>query len=299
VAQSAWRAFGMILLGGLTAACGPASDPLASLSARLPDAVGEWRAAGEDGRYDATTIFDYLDGHAEVYLAYGMKGCLARRYVRPQGPPDLVLDLFRMASPEDAYGVFTWDQDGDAVAVGQGGWLRPGWLSAWKGDCFISVTADGDPSGLESTMVELGRAAAAAVEAEGQPPAVVTALPRAGLAERSVRYLHSAQALALQLGARPGEGPPLPSRSGVALARYRRDGGEARLLLLRCTGQEEAERTEVAVERWLQTTRGEEQGGQARSPAWSGVKHRGPRLAVVVAASSPELGAALIEEALQ
>ena len=38
----------------------------------IPGSINEWQAEGKPYTYNQKTVFDYLDGGAEVYLAYGM-----------------------------------------------------------------------------------------------------------------------------------------------------------------------------------------------------------------------------------
>jgi len=83
---------------------------LESFGEALPEKVMDWTKSGEDQIYDDRTIFDYIDGAAEVYRAYGMKRCFSRRYSGPEGSA-MILDIFEMASPQDAFGVFTHDLD--------------------------------------------------------------------------------------------------------------------------------------------------------------------------------------------
>ena len=64
----------------------------------LPVEVEGWRATGEREVWDTETIFSYIDGHAEVYLAYGMKRCISQRYSGPEGEPEIVVDLFEVGS---------------------------------------------------------------------------------------------------------------------------------------------------------------------------------------------------------
>jgi len=108
----------------------------------LPDEASGWKAVAPDDHYDPRTIFQYIDGHGEVYLAYGMAACHARRYVGPEGEGAAVVDMFEMASPADAFGVFTHSREGNSVAVGQGASFGFGTLSFWKGRHFVSVSAE-------------------------------------------------------------------------------------------------------------------------------------------------------------
>ncbi len=224
----------ILVCGGLMACLqgGPRQDGLELVPASLPGEVAGWHAADDDEVYDQESIFSYIDGQAEVYLAYGMTRCLARRYAGPEGEPDIVVDLFELGSAADAYGVFTHDRDGEEVDVGQGALLRPGWLSFWKGPFFGSIYAEGESEASAAAVVALARAAAEAIPSEGQVPGLVGLLPRDGLDERSVRYLHRWEILntALYVGGDNVFG--LSDETDAALGVYHRGKGDAWLLLV-------------------------------------------------------------------
>ena len=161
----------------------------------IPTDVAGWRSVDQGQIYDTESIYSYIDGHAEVYMAYGMVRCLSRRYSGPEGEPDIVLDLFEQASASDAFGVFTHDRDGEEVDIGQGGLFRHGWLSFWKGHWFGSVYAEGESVASKEAVLALGRAAADAMTDVGEVPLLVAELPTDGLDPRSVRFLHTQEIL--------------------------------------------------------------------------------------------------------
>ena len=265
----------------MTVSCGspPGEDGREDSQAALPVEVAGWRAVDAGEVYDAESIFGYIDGHAEVYLAYGMQRCLARRYAGPEGEADIVIDLFELSSPEDAYGVFTHDRDGEEVQVGQGALLRPGWLSFWKGRWFGSVYAEGESERSHAAVLALGRAAAAAIHEEGQPPSLVGDLPVDGLERRSVRFLHTHEILnsALYIGFENVFG--LGVGTDAALGRYQRNGGEIWLVLVDYPGEEAARKAELS----------------AKGAGFASLR-RGARLAAVLATDSPELAEMLLGE---
>ena len=120
-----------------------AANTLENLQQRLPKHVNGWTAEQTDRVYDEKTIFSYINGGAEVYKAYNLQRCLSRRYTILNGPA-IVLDIFDMRTPQDAFGVFTHDTDGEVVNVGQDARLRSGWLSFWKHRFFVSIYVDED-----------------------------------------------------------------------------------------------------------------------------------------------------------
>jgi hypothetical protein len=227
-------AISLVLVGHLMSCSAepPRVDELELVAAALPSEVAGWQATSDDEIYDTETIFQYIDGHAEVYLAYGMSRCLARRYSGPSGEPDIVLDLFELESPADAYGVFTHNRDGDDVDVGQGALLRTGWLSFWKGRWFGSVYSEGESGPAYDAVIAVARVAADAIAEEGEVPALVSELPVDGLDERSVRFLHTQEILnsVVYLGFENvlRFGPEIDA----VLGRYQRKDGKAWLLLV-------------------------------------------------------------------
>jgi hypothetical protein len=262
----------------------------------LPGQAGAWRAVDEGVGYDAGTIFQYIDGHAEVYLAYGMKTCRARRYVGPEGEGDLLLDLFEMTSPADAYGVFTHDQDGEAVLIGQGALFRYGWLSFWKGRYFVSITAQPDGERARAAALELGRAVAAALAEEGEPPVLVSRLPSQGLVPRSVRYLRHPQVLNAHLFLGDGNPLRLGPQGRLALGRYQRGDQTALLLVAEYADSADAAAAEQALaDRFTQS------GGPGRAGnGWSAVARMpwgAHAVGLVVEAGSREGAEALLAEA--
>jgi hypothetical protein len=291
-----WSALLPLLL--LLAACsGRAAAPgIAGLRAQLPEEARGWRAVDHGELYDHESIYSYIDGHAEVYLAYGMTGCLARRYAGPSGEAGITLDVFEMASPADAYGIASYDRDGEPVDIGHDGRFRYGWLSFWKGPFFVSVTAESESAAARDAVLELGRAVAARITVDGAPPPLVGELPPNGLDANSVRFLYSQQILDTHLWLGEGEVLGLAPDTPTVLARYLRDGWSAHLLVADYPDEGRAVRAAVATAGRLLA--GPPGGGPAigQDGRWHAVQRHGARLVVVIGAANEELAAALLAE---
>ena len=246
----------------------------------MPDETAGWRATGEDAVFDTETIFSYIDGHAEVYLAYGMKRCIARRYTGPDGEPDIIVDLYELASDADAFGVFTHDRDGEKVDVGQDGLYRHGWLSFWQGRWFGSIYAEGESESSKAAVLALGKASAAAIGEVGKEPALVADLPADGLDPRSVKYLHAQEILngVVYLGFDNQFllGPDV----NAAIGRYDLTGGGAWLLLIDYPDEAIAEQAE----------------NQALESSLA-VRRRGARVVAVLSPEPAEVADVLMETA--
>jgi len=266
------------------------------IEVNLPSSVEGWQRAPTGRHYDAESIFSYIDGHAEVYLAYGMRGCNAERYTGPDGQPDLILDIFEMASPADAFGVFTHDTEGEAVGIGRDSRYRYGWLSFWQGPYFVSIVAEGETEIAEQATFELGRQVAAVLPSEGAVPSILEALPAAGLELHSVRYLHHPQILNTHLPLDPENLLDLGMDTEAVLGTYRRDSEGAYLLIVDYPDENRAIGVENRVLEELGTASAEG-GVSTDAETFSGCQREGNRLAVVLETPSEDWVRSLLQAA--
>lgn len=279
-------------------AVSPPPVSAASVGAVLPGAVAGLRAiVEEDAVYTPETIYSYIDGGAEVYLAYGMRACFARRYAGEAG--DVLVDVFELPSSADAFGTFTLDRDGDAAQVGQGALLRPGWLSLWKGRFFVSVTATFGGPAAQEVVLAVGAAAASAIPEEGELPELLGALPEAGRVPRSVRWVRHPVVLAAHLFLAPGDPLSLAAGGEAAIADFARGEATARVVLVEYP---DAAAATAALDRARRIVLPDDVDAEMVSDAsgvWTALGGSERSLALVIGATSRDIAEQLLAEALK
>lgn len=207
----------------------------------LPVEVGGWKWDGKESTYNSRTVFDYINGAAELYLAYGFQGLKVRRFAKPGSPP-INLEIYEMASPEDAYGVFSFEYQDEPAGIGQGSEFGGGLLRFWKGKYFASVYAEGEGEGVEAAILGIGRAAAQAIPAAGSEPKLIQLLPgkELGLVDKSTRYLKSHVLLNQRFFISHQNLLNLSRKTEAVLAVYSRSGQRSQLLLIQYADADEA-----------------------------------------------------------
>ena len=85
----------------------------------LPAEAAGWTWDGKEMKYDSKSVFQYMNGAAELYLAYGFQNLSVRSFEKPNQPP-ITLELYDMASSANAYGGFSFEHQDEAVGIGQG-----------------------------------------------------------------------------------------------------------------------------------------------------------------------------------
>jgi len=281
-----------VLLAGASTAQAEALD---EISRGLPDKILAWAKGEEDVLYDDRTIFDYIDGAAEVYRAYNMKQCLSRRYETADGPA-IMLDIFDMGSSEDAFGVFTHDQDGEAMDLGQGAFYRSGWLSMWKERFFISIYAEQETEATRAAVLALAETVSRLIKVEGSKPRMLFYLPSTGIRPRSVKFFHEHVVLNRHYYLAGENILNLGRHTDGALAAYERKEGSARLLLLEYPDRHKAESAQTAFLKHYLPEADDSGMALLENKQWCALKVHEKWLAIVLEATDRELAQKLLEE---
>jgi hypothetical protein len=207
----------------------------------LPIEAGGWKWDGKEMKYSSKTLFSYIDGAAELYLAYGFENLTVRQFEK-SGLPPIIVELYEMASSEDAYGIFSFEHQDETVGIGQGSEFGGGLLRFWKGKYFVSIYAEGEGVEVESAIIKMGRAAANSILTTGPEPKLVGYIPgkEIGLVDKSLRYLKSHILLNQRFFIAHQNILNLSRETEAVLAQYLQGKQKTQLLLIRYPNSEEA-----------------------------------------------------------
>jgi hypothetical protein len=253
----------------------------------LPSEAGGWKWDGKEMNYDSGTLFKYINGAAELYLAYGFQNLTVRRFEKSNRPP-VIVELYKMASSEDAYGVFSFEHQDEAVGIGQGSEFGGGLLRFWKGRYFVSIYAEGEGAGVESGILTMGRGVSNSIPAAGAEPVLVGFIPgkNVGLVDKSVRYLKSHVLLNQRFFIAHQNILNLNRTTEAVLAQYLQDNQKTQLLLIRYADSKKAgEAYRSFMEAYLPEA-GERDRLRTEDRKWTFARQRSEFVVIVFGAST-------------
>jgi hypothetical protein len=143
-------------------------------------------SAGKIEVFKGKKLFDYMNGGAELYLAYGFVEIAVWNYATAGN--QATVGVYEMGGPAEAYGIFSHTSKGDPVDVGVPAVLARGMLSFHKGKFYVRVVAKSDPVKARDLLIHLGKQVAGSIPGESKTPKEVALLPE-GAVEGSLRYL--------------------------------------------------------------------------------------------------------------
>lgn len=269
---------------------------------KIPKQVLDWKASGQDAVYDRKTLYDYMDGGAEVYLAFDFREVFVRKYADAAGN-EIALDIYDMGTPAEAFGMFSCDRQDPEAGLGQGSEYGPGLLRFWRGRYFVSITVSGNEDKAEMAVLDLGKAVAPLLGPDGAPPDMIKLLPAAGLKTGKTSYFHNHVHLSNRYFVSADNILDLDERTDCLFAEYDPDGAAggaaARLLVVRYPSAERARAAAESFRKSFLPQAGADGAALTASKKWSTVKTRDNVLAVVFEASSKEYAGRLAEEAVR
>jgi len=281
--------FFLLLIPGGFSMGGCRSDP----GSLLPHEIGGWKIAGDDRVYDRDTLYEYIDGGAELYLSYGFEKVISRTYVKPD-QPHIVVDLFDMGSSRDAFGVFSHGMETVDETFGQGSQYTAGMMLFWKSRFFVSILAYPETAESKDAVFDLSRAIEAAIPEDGPLPEILAFLPERGLVRESVRYFHHHAWLNAYCFIAAQNVLHLDGEVDAVLGRY---GEESRSVLLLVSYEEEqdARRAYEDFTAYYQPELSEERVVRIEDGTWAACERNGALLAVVLQAPTVDRALGLMQ----
>ncbi len=302
----------LVFLAGASAACGRAQPPPSppTTATVAPAATAEelaflgllpasgalpgWSRVKEPHRYGQADLWEYIDGAAEAYLAFGFQELATGRYARAGTDLEMTVEIFRMADSVSAFGIFADQRPAscDDVRAGAEGCYAGGMLAFWSGPYFVKLTAFKDSPQIRDTIGALGSAVATGLGNPGAKPAQLDWFPPKGLVPQSARYV-------------PKDVLGQAFLANAFEARYADGSKNAKLTVIAFDSAEAAGRALAGYRTFIESTGGPTRplaapgdGGFAGTDAYYGTvvaARAGSSFAVAASVSSEKAGAALIE----
>jgi hypothetical protein len=236
----------LLLAGCITSApveptAEPTSEPIVeptveSMPSPLADffpgegVVPGWALDGDLEAYDGETIFALVDGQADFFFAYGFEQVAVQRYKNAE---DVLLDIqiWQVADPERAFGLYSASRAGDFADVGNEGDVDPGrrlifWQANYVAEVFARKTIP------DADLLGFGEALSLALPSGGEPPALLDRLPADGLVERSAVFFYEELSIQTEVWLGGENVLGLGRETAGVIARYDLDGTVVRLMLV-------------------------------------------------------------------
>jgi hypothetical protein len=132
------------------------------------NSVQGWVKTGETRTFEASHLWEYIDGDADKYIQAGVVNTLTSDY-RFNDKVDATADVYVMGKPEGAKKIYDSESAAESqpVGIGEAGRLSKGSLTFHQGPYFVRVVAYEDSAEVAKALTELARAVSSRLNQSG------------------------------------------------------------------------------------------------------------------------------------
>ncbi|MDP2960132.1 MAG: hypothetical protein Q8N71_01800, partial [candidate division Zixibacteria bacterium] len=158
------------------------------LQSLIPEGAKDFKKVDQAQLFDRKNLFDYMDGGAELYLSYDFQRLSVQEYRDKDRV--ITVEVYEMKTSQDAFGLFSLDQEGENLAIGDKANYGSGLLKFWKGNHFVRIVDLNGNDQFKDEILELGKKISSQIDKKGELPLLLSKLPVEGLIHNSERFFH-------------------------------------------------------------------------------------------------------------
>jgi hypothetical protein len=153
------------------------------------DNLGEELLNGGIEMYVGSELTEYINGGAALFYSYNFKRLVVKKYV---GDKDysLIIEIYEFDTSENAFGIYSFDTDGEHPQIGHEATYAHGLLKFWKDRFFVRIFASYENTANKSDVLAFGEQIALNIVQLGTKPELLSRIPANNVLEGSVHYFH-------------------------------------------------------------------------------------------------------------
>lgn len=137
------------------------------------DSIPGWSAEGDLEAYMPENLYEYNNGAAEVYLSYGFRKLVTRRYLEDGNETnEVTVEIYDMDIPLQAFGIYAAERsvNDDFIELGGQGHVSETALGFWQSKFYIKMIFFGTKDHPEQLLVDFAKRISERIEGPSRMP---------------------------------------------------------------------------------------------------------------------------------
>jgi hypothetical protein len=165
-------------------------ESVSSLHFLLPDVV-TWKIPEAPQDYFPETLFEYINGAAEIYLSYDFKELTAGQYEKGDSNASLIIEIYDMGNEKNSFGIYSAERfpDSQFISVGNQGYLEEETLNFIVGKYYVKLLCFDSGEESANFLKLFAQDVVKRVKDKGSLPPVLAFFPKQGLIRNSEKFI--------------------------------------------------------------------------------------------------------------
>ena len=161
----------------------------AAKDVRFPQIAG-WRLAAEIQRFEPKTLYEYINGAADLYLACDFEELQVAEYGNAK-KASIILEVYRHRTPRDAFGIYSQERlpEANVLPVGAQGYIDKNILNFVAGRYYVKISSANTGAEDREVLQAFATKVEENLDEKGGLPALLAAFPAEGKKGNSEKYI--------------------------------------------------------------------------------------------------------------
>jgi hypothetical protein len=148
---------------------------------------GHPKPQSEASFYKPDTLYQYIDGGADVYLLFDFQVLLHQDF--KAGAADVTADVYDMGKPEDAFGIYSTERSPkyNYISIGAEGYRSKGVLNFFQDRYYVKLSGSG--ASADAQLDQLARTLSSRIGGSRTAPPLLLKLPQLHRVPHSEQYI--------------------------------------------------------------------------------------------------------------
>jgi hypothetical protein len=155
----------------------------------FPEVVG-WRQSGGIQTFSPETLFEYINGGADLYLTYDFQELKVAEYLSEK-KASVTLEVYRHKTPIHAFGIYSQERlpDADFLDIVSQGYIETNVLNFLAGSYYVKISSF--KTGLEDReiLMTFAKKISEALGPGGALPSILSSFPEEGKKKNSEKFI--------------------------------------------------------------------------------------------------------------
>ena len=152
--------------------------------------MGGWDQPDKPQLYSPETLYEYIDGAADLYLSYEFQELSVAEY-RGAQKASVTVEIYRHSTPTQAFGIYSQERLANAklLDIGAQGYQEPTVLNFFTGSYYVKINGYETGAEDERILLAFGRKIEEILGGKTPLPEILSAFPQEGLKPHSETFI--------------------------------------------------------------------------------------------------------------
>jgi hypothetical protein len=156
---------------------------------KFPEVTG-WKQSGEIQTFSPKTLFEYINGDADLYLMYDLQELKSAEYVNEK-KASVIVDVYRHKTPTYAFGIYSQERLSNAniIDIGAQGYIEKNVLNFVSGPYYVKLNSYNTGAGDEEILLNFAKKVSENLGEKGRLPSILSSFPQEGKKNNSEKFI--------------------------------------------------------------------------------------------------------------